>query len=134
MGPPDRAVLLPLLLIGAPALIGVGVPEPAWAALLVGLSAPLVAMAYARVVLGGLLLARVGWPALAVGLSPFMTLPGPLISALLGSMVAVIAWHPSVKTAFHPPREIGSTFPIPPELAPREVLDTAGIDDTGNPV
>jgi hypothetical protein len=45
----------------------------------------------------------------------------------------VTAWGSSVKASYHPPREVGTTFPVPPELAPAEVLDAAEIDDTGKP-
>jgi hypothetical protein len=130
-GPPDRAVVLTLVLLGAPAIVGLGAPEPAWAALGVGLTALLSAFLYSRVIFGGLITVRIVWPLLALGISPLMTMPGAVTSIALGALVASIAWHPSVKVAFHPPREVGSTFPIPPELAPREVLDTAQIDDTG---
>jgi hypothetical protein len=56
---------------------------------------------------------------------------GGFTSAALGVLVAALAWDSSVRTAFHPPREAGSAYPIPPELAPKEILDEAGIDDRG---
>ena len=133
-GPGDRAVLLPLALLGAPVAIGAGVPGPEWAVLALGLSAPLAAFLYSRVVLGGLTVVRVLWPALAIGTALFLIWPGPAVMVALGGLVAALAWHPSVKAAFHPPREVGSTFPIPPELTPKEVLDAARVDDTGKPV
>ena len=46
---------------------------------------------------------------------------------------AVDAWHPSLKVAFDPPTESGSTYAIPPELAPQDILDAAQIDDHGKP-
>jgi hypothetical protein len=133
-GPGDRAVLLPLALLGAPVAIGAGIPGPEWAVLALGLSAPLAAFLYSRVVLGGLTVARLLWPALALGASPFLIWPGPAVTVALGGLVAILAWHPSVKAAFHPPREVGSTFPIPPELAPKGILDAARVDDTVKPV
>jgi hypothetical protein len=36
--------------------------------------------------------------------------------------------------AFYPPRETGKAYPIPPELAPKEVLDAAEIDERGRPL
>ncbi|MCI0424319.1 MAG: hypothetical protein L0Z47_00510, partial [Actinobacteria bacterium] len=108
-GPSARAVGVPLVLLWAPLLIGATVPGPPWAMLVVGLGAPLAAFLYARVVFGGLLAVRLGWPLLGAVISPFLTWPGHLTVAALVVVVVVLAWHPSVRSAFHPPREIGST-------------------------
>lgn len=132
-GPPVRAVLAPLILLATPFVMGMTAPNASWAELAVGLTAPIVAFAYARVVPGGLLAIRYVWPALAVGLSFPIGLPAGMVSFALGVIVFSLAADESVKTAFHPPREVGSTYPIPPELAPKEVLDTAEIDDRGQP-
>jgi hypothetical protein len=133
-GPPDRAVLIPLLLIGLPFLLGLAAGErEATGSLVVGLGAPLAALWYTRVFPGGLVVIRVAWPALAVGLAPIQPLLPAAIGAGAGVAVAVLAWHPSVKTAFHPPREVGTVHPIPPELAPPQVLDAADIDERGRP-
>ena len=133
-GPPWRAVLIPLLLIALPFLLGLA----AWgrtslATGLVGLGAPVAALWYSRVLPGGLLAVRALWPGLALGLA-FTQSVGPAIVCLAaGGAVAVLAWHPSVGVAFHPPREIGTVHPIPPELTPSEVLDAAELDDRGRP-
>lgn len=133
-GPPARAVTLPLLLVVTPFLIGLaGYDTAAWPSLVVGLSAPLVAFAYSRVVPGGLWALRILWPLLAIALAVPAGWPAGAVSAVLGAVVAIIAWHPSVKTAYHPPREVGTTYPIPPELAPKDILDAAEIDDRGRP-
>ena len=134
-GPSSQAVSIPLLLIGSPFLLGVtGYDTLSNNALLaVGIGAPVFAFAYTRVLPGGLWGIRLFWPALAIAVWPLIGLPVGLISAILGVVVAVLAWHPSVKAAFHPPREVGSTFPIPPELAPQEILDAANLDDRGMP-
>lgn len=130
-GPPQRAVLLPLVLISVPFFLGV-----AWAAnsavlLVIGLSAPFAAFVYSRVVFGGLILVRLVWPALAIALAPLLGLPEALVSVTLGVLVAVLAWHSSVKTAFHPPVRTAISYPIPPELAPKEILDAADVDEKG---
>ena len=131
-GPPPRAVLLPLILLGTPLVLGVAHSGSApWATLVVGLAAPLAGFAYSRVLPGGLSAVRILWPVLAIGAAIPMGWPDGLISASLGILIAALAWDRSVKTAFHPPREIGSSYPIPPELAPQEILDEAGIDDRG---
>lgn len=132
-GPPTRAVILPLLLLMVPFLLGISEQDGSWPALVVGAAAPLVAFAYARVVPGGLLAIRYLWPALAIVLAFQMGLPAGVVSALLGVGVFAVATDGSVKVAFHPPRETGTAYPIPPELAPPEILDAAEIDDRGRP-
>lgn len=133
-GPPLRAVLIPLLLIGFPFLLGLAAwsrPSPGTA--VIGATAPLAALWYARVLPGGLVAIRVVWPVLAAGLA-FTQWALPSVVALAGgAATATLAWHPSVKVAFHPPRAQGTAHPIPPELTPREVLDTAELDERGRP-
>jgi len=133
-GPPVRAVVLPLLLIGLPFPLGIAAWDEASAGtVVVGLTAPLAALWFARVFPGGLLVVRVIWPALAIGLSFTQWLAPAIMSAVSGIAVAALAWHRSVGVAFHPPREVGTVHPIPPELTPREVLDSADIDEHGRP-
>jgi hypothetical protein len=131
-GPPQRAVLVPLVLIGAPYILGIASNDAApWATLTVGIAAPVAAFAYSRVLPGGLLAVRVLWPVLAITLAIPMGSWGGFTSAALGGLIAALAWDGSVRTAFHPPKEVGSAYPIPPELAPKEILDETGIDDRG---
>jgi hypothetical protein len=133
--PPVRAVLLPLTLVVTPFLLGIAaLGDATWATLVVGLSAPLAAFWYARVLPGGLLGVRIVWPLLALSLAVFQPAAAGVISGLIGVGTAVLAWHPTVKVAFHPPHETGSTYAIPPELAPDEILDAAGLDDRGKRV
>jgi len=133
-GPPPRAVLPPLLLLVTPAALGlVGRDARAWALLVVGISAPVAAFLFSRVLPGGLVSIRVVWPLLAIALSPALGWLGGGTAVVIAVVVAVLAWDRSVKASYHPPREVGSTFPIPPELAPKEVLDAARIDDKGRP-
>jgi len=133
-GPPPRSVLTPTVLLTVPFVVGfVVVDGDTWAMLVVGFTALVSSFLYARVVPGGLLAVRVVWPAIALGMAPFLGFAGGAVSALLGLAVAGLSWHPSVKVAFHPPTEAGSTYPIPPELTPKEVLDAAQIDERGNP-
>ncbi|MGH8948489.1 MAG: hypothetical protein ACRDXF_06465 [Acidimicrobiia bacterium] len=133
-GPPVRAVVLPLLLIGLPFPLGIAAwNEASVGTVVVGLTAPLAALWFARVFPGGLLVVRIIWPALAIGLSLTQWLAPAIVSVASGIAVAVLAWHSSVGVAFHPPREVGTVHPIPPELTPREVLDSADIDEHGRP-
>jgi len=133
-GPPVRAVVLPLLLIGLPFPIGIAAwDETSVGTVVVGMTAPLAALWFARVFPGGLLVVRIIWPALAIGLAFTQWLAPAIVSAFSGIAVAALAWHPSVGVAFHPPREVGTVHAIPPELTPREVLDSADIDEHGRP-
>lgn len=133
-GPPPRAITPPLILLATPALLGfLGNGSEPWALLIVGLGAPGVAWIYSRVIAGGLLAIRLIWPAVAVALAPWMSLSAGIASVATAGAVLVLSWHKSVKASYHPPREVGTTFPIPPELTPREVLDAAEIDDRGRP-
>ena len=133
-GLPARAVLLPLVLIGLPFPLGVAAwSEMSPGTLIVGLTAPIAALWFARVFPGGLYVVRVIWPIVAVGFAFTQWLAPAIVCVVFGIAVAVLAWHPSVAVAFHPPREVGSVYPIPPELAPREVLDSADLDEHGRP-
>jgi membrane glycosyltransferase len=98
------------------------------------LAAPLAALWFARVFPGGLVAIRILWPALALGLAFTQWLAPAMVSLLGGVVIGVLAWHPTVAVAFHPPRERGTVYPIPPELAPREVLDSADLDERGRPL
>lgn len=131
-GPPPAAVAVPLLLLAVPVALG-AVPgrSEAWAILTIGLSAPLFAFAFSRVIVGGLLGVRLIWPGLALALSPLLATPAAITSAVLAFGVAATAWRPEVKASFHPPRERGTSYPIPPELVPGDILDAADIDEKG---
>lgn len=132
-GPPPRAIAGPLLALYAPVLLGLaGSDAEDWALLVVGLSAPVAAFMYTRVLPGGLMAIRILWPVIALSLAPFL---GPLcggVTAALAVGVAVASWHPLAKASYHPPQERGTALPIPPELAPSDVLDAAEIDDRGH--
>lgn len=131
-GPPPRAVAPALLLVTTPVILGfVGYDATPWALLVVGLSAPLVGFLYSRVFPGGLLAVRLLWPVLALALTPLLGWVAGVVTAALALTLATLAWDPSVKASYHPPREVGTTFPIPPEITPEEVLDAAEIDDRG---
>jgi hypothetical protein len=133
-GPPPRAVLVTLLLVSAPLAFGLAAwDRPSAATVVVGLGAPLAALWYSRLLPGGLYAVRIIWPALALGLAAFQPVAVAVVSAAMTLAVIVLAWHHDVQVAFHPPRETGHVYPSPPELAPREVLDAAEIDERGRP-
>lgn len=133
-GPPARAVVVPGILLFVP--LGVGLAGW-WSAgateLFTGLSAPVAALWYGRVLPGGLLAVRLVWPGLALAMAPLSDSWGALAAVVAALAVTILSWHPEVKTAFHPPIERGSAYPIPPELTPEAIRDQAGIDDKGRP-
>jgi hypothetical protein len=131
-GPPDRAVLLPLVLLAATFLIGAAGGGSLTDAI-VGFSAVVVAFWFIRALPGALVMVRLGWPLLALALAVPMGSPAGWVAAIVGLAVATLAWHETVRHALHPLVETGSRVPIPPELAPRDVLDAAEIDDRGRP-
>lgn len=131
-GPPPRAIAPALVLLITPAILGlVGNEATPWALLVVGLTAPNAAFLYSRVIPGGLLIIRLLWPALALALTPWLGWVAGIATAVIALAVAVTAWDQAAKASYHPPREVGTSFPIPPELAPPEVLDAAQIDEKG---
>lgn len=131
-GPPPRAIAPALILLAAPAVLGMaGNDASPWALLVVGLSAPNAAFLYSRVVPGGLLAVRLVWPLVALLLTPWLGWVAGVTAALLAIAVALSAWDSAVKASYHPPRESGTSYRIPPELAPKEVLDAADIDERG---
>ena len=133
-GPPPSAIAPAIALLFVPSVVGfVSNDAPVWASLLLGISALVFGFLYSRVVWGGLFAVRVIWPAMALATAPFMGWTAGIVTALAGLGVGALSWNPAVKASFHPPVESGTSFPIPPELAPTEILDAAGIDDQGNP-
>lgn len=131
-GPPTRAVLLPLVLIGVPYLLGYS-DAAGLEALIVAVTALLTAFWFIRTLPGALAAVRVIWPALTLGLALSLGWPVGVTAAAASVAVAALAWHSSVRNAVHPLIETGSRVAIPPELAPREILDAADIDDSGRP-
>lgn len=133
-GPPPRALLIPLVLLAFPFFLGISAWDRANAAsLVVGASAPIAAFWFSRVLPAGLLTVRVIWPGIALAFGFAQAFAPGVVSFAGGAAVAVLAWHPSVKMSFHPPREPGTVVPVPPELTPGEVLDAADVDEKGRP-
>lgn len=131
-GPPPRAVLVPLVLMGAPFALGVTAGEGP-AVLAVGSTALVSTFWFSRALPGALLVVRVVWPLLALGLAWPLGMPAGVVAAVLATVVLFLAWDSSVTTAVHPLVERGSVVRIPPELAPKEILDAADLDDRGRP-
>lgn len=128
-GPPTRAVLVPLVLVGVPFVLAVADPPPLPSGF-VGFGALAAAFWYIRAFPGAVAAVRVGWPLLAVTLAWPLGVLGGIVSAVTAVVVLVMAWHPSVARAVHP-LDRATLVPIPPELAPKDILDAAGLDNRG---
>lgn len=131
-GPPARSVLLSLLLLIAP---------PVWALLSPdGLGVwPLIAAVvtwgtmawYVKAAPGALVAVRVVSPLILAVAAFAAGLPVGALIALAAAGLVALAWTVDARIAVQPLAEPGTTVSIPPELAPRDVLDAAGIDDRG---
>ena len=130
-GPPARAVVVTLLALSTPLVLGLIPDEPNGWVLLFAFSAPLFAFLYSRTVPGGLALMRFGVPLTALVFAPLMPLPHAVVSLVMGAAITIVSWTNDVDVAFGPLLERGTTYAIPPELAPSEILDGAGIDKQG---
>ncbi len=131
-GPPARAVIATLLALSTPLVLGLIPDEPNGWVVLFAIATPLASFLYSRTIPGGLALMRFGVALLALITAPFMPLPHAVASVALGAAIAMISWTHDVAVAFGPLLERGTTYAIPPELAPSEILDSAGIDQKGN--
>ncbi len=131
-GPPARAVLLPLLLLVAPLIWAVSAPDGLGSAPLAAVAISWVGAAwYMRALPGALTLVRFLLPAGLALTAPPSGMPIGLLIGLTAAGAAALAWSVDARIAVHPLAEPGTTVPIPPELAPRDILDAAGIDDRG---
>jgi hypothetical protein len=129
-GPPSRAVLVPLLLVGTPFLIG-AVDGDGIADAVVGGAALVAAFWFIRTLPAALVVVRFGWPLVALAGAWSMGWPSGFVASGIAIAVSAVALHPSVTRAVVPLVQQGSVVPIPPELTPTEVLDAADIDDKG---
>lgn len=129
-GPPARAVALPLVLVAVPFAVGVTDPSPLPGSI-VGYGALASAFWYIRALPGAVVTVRIGWPLLALATAWPLGWLGGTVTVLAAVGVAMLAWDRSVARAVRPLIGKGTLVPIPPELAPREILDAAGLDDRG---
>lgn len=130
-GPPTRAVIATLLGLSAPLVLGLIPAEPNGWVLLFALSTPMFSFLYSRTIPGGLVLMRFGVGLLALVTAPLMPWPHATASLALAAAIAIVSWSSDVAVAFRPLLEKGTTYAIPPELTPAEILDGAGIDNRG---
>lgn len=130
-GPPGRAVVAAMVPLSLPLVLGLAPYRSNGWVLLGALLGPAAAFLYAKTIPGGLLALRVGLPLVMLLLAVPMGLPHGLIAMTVVVVGAVFAWGHDAAVAFHPLSQPGTSYAIPPELAPREILEQAGIDETG---
>ena len=134
-GPPPRAVSLNLGLIALPALVAAtspeGIPVGGWILSGFGVVA---AWAYSQAWLPALWVIRVALPVLGVVTVAGLSWAGVLALGLIAVMLTALAWSPDVlrATMVATPARV-DLVPIPPELAPPEILEAARLDDRGRP-
>lgn len=130
-GPPPRATVLAILATTNPLFLGL-IPDEAnlWVAVFAAVTF-LIGFLYSQTTPGALAALRVGVPALALATAVPMGLEHGSAALVLAAVIGGLAWTKDAAIAFHPLIEKGSTYAIPPEMAPREILDGAGIDDRG---
>lgn len=130
-GPPARSVIVTLAALGLPLALGLILADAnSW---VLGMAAcgPLAALLYSRTIPGGLAAMRFGLIAAALAFAAFMPLPHAIVAVLVSAATTSAAWSSDVAVAFRPLIEKGTSYAIPPELAPKEILDRAGIDESG---
>jgi hypothetical protein len=134
-GPPAGAVSLNLGLIALPALVAATAPEgiPVGGWILSGFGV-VAAWAYSQAWLPALWAIRVALPVLGIVAAARLSWAGVLVLGLISVMLTALAWSPDVlrATMAATPARV-DLVPIPPELAPPEVLEAVGLDDRGRP-
>jgi hypothetical protein len=133
-GPPPRSVIVTMAALALPLALGLIPSSPNSWVLVMAACGPISAFLYSRTIPGGLASMRFGLMAVALPASALMPLPHSVTVLAICVSITAIAWSADVAVAFRPLIEKGSTYAIPPELAPKEILDGAGIDEKGRPV
>ena len=131
-GPPPRSVLLSLLLLVSPPVWALVATDGLGTPVVVAVVTAWVTMAwYVKAAPGALLAVRVVSPLVLATAAALGGLAVGLVIAATAAGLVALAWTVEARIAVHPLAEPGTTVPIPPELAPSDVLDAAGIDDRG---
>lgn len=133
-GPPAKAVLAMLYALAIPLALGLIPVEPNVWVLVFAAAGPVATYLYSRTIPGGLAALRFGLPILAVVTAFSMPVAHAVTALATAGLTTALAWSADVAIAFRPLVRRGSSYAIPPELVPREILDGARIDDRGKPV
>ncbi len=132
-GPPPRVVVLLVVLVTLPGVVGLAVPGgPGAAQWALAVGALVLAWGYSRAHASALWGLRLGFPLVALAGAVTAGWPGGVAIGAVAAAVTALAWLRDARLAafpLAPPRV--ETYRIPPELAPPEVLDAAGLDRSG---
>lgn len=132
-GPPRRVVVLLLVLVLLPAVVGLSDPSgPSMAGWALAAAAPVLAWGYARSYAAALWALRLVLPVLGLAAAIGAGWPAGLAVMAVAAGATALAWLRDARLAaipLAPPRV--DTYRIPPELAPPEVLEAAGLDAHG---
>lgn len=132
-GPPPQAVALTVGLLFLPYVLALSDPSgPSTAHWIAATVVVVAAWLYARAWWIGLWSVRIVAPLAVVGAAAFSPLIGSIVLLATAGVVAALAWTRPVRLAVVEIAPLRSpAYPIPPELAPDEVLEAARIDRTG---
>lgn len=133
-GVPDRSVVVTLAALGLPLALGLILADPNLWVIVMGTSGPIAALLYSRTIPGGLAALRFGLISASLALAVVMPVSHAVVAVLVSAAICATAWSPDVAIAFRPLVEKGTSYAIPPELAPKEILDRAGIDEKGRAI
>jgi len=132
-GPPPIAVALLIGLLAFPAVVALSNPARLPGLAIVGIAAAVVAaIVYSRSGVVALWALRTLVPLGALLATAATPRWWSALVAAMGVVLTVLTWAPTVRQAAAPLLPIRSTgYRIPPELAPPEILDAAGLDEQG---
>lgn len=131
-GPSTPALLIPLLLVATPGLIGAASLHPPGATeWLFSLACGATALWYARGGRGVVFGVRLLLPIAVLVAALASGLPVALVILAAGGTIVALAWRAESRLAVRPLLQSGRAVRIPPELAPPEILDAAGLDGRG---
>ncbi|HSM01134.1 MAG TPA: hypothetical protein VK960_01665 [Acidimicrobiia bacterium] len=132
-GPPPAAVVALLLLLAVPVALGVTLPEGvSWYAWALSAWSLALALALARLVPGSLFALRILHAPACLAVGAAIGIATFIVVGALGVAATATAWRREVAAAMTGSSP-ASSMRIPPELAPRDVLDAAGADESGRP-
>lgn len=131
-GPPARAVVLALGLAGVPGIVAAarpgGLGTVDWIAVV---GSAVVTVWYARALPAAPEMTRFGIPLIGVVALVGAGVPAGFAALAACAALTGLAWTADARVAARPLVERGRAVPIPPELAPPEILDAAGLDERG---
>ena len=133
-GPPPIAVALLLSLVTYPAFVALVDAHNLGALALVAAICSLAAAgAYSRGGAIGILSLRVLTPAAVFFAGVAVGWPRLTVVVIVGVVLIVLSWARPIRDAAAPVVPTSAAgYRVPPELAPREVLDAAGLDEHGH--